>query len=163
MRKIPLMGRRGVVRAYALVDDSDYEWLSQYSWRLLEVKYKGKVWRYAVHTKGLRPHFSMHRKVLGLSGKGRRLEADHLNGNGLDNRRSNIRAVTHAQNLQNKSANRRSTSKFRGVHWNRKDRRWRAKVRLNGKIVFERNFSSEQEAAEAAAEQRKLLLPYSVS
>lgn len=121
---------------FALVDDTDFEWLSQYCWR--------RNWGYAQGSvDGRRVH--MHQLlvdcVLGL-------EVDHINRNRLDNRRANLRAVTHSQNLRNRAKNHFATSKFRGVcycKWARKH--WRADIRVNGKSIFLGVFETEEAAA----------------
>ncbi len=81
----------------ALVDDRDYEMVSRHSWRLAR---RSSV-NYAVTTLGKRPNRSvclMHRMIMGL-GPGDSREVDHLNYNGLDNQRENLRIVTHHENM----------------------------------------------------------------
>jgi hypothetical protein len=78
------------------------------------------------------------------------MEVDHVNGDGLDNRRSNLRVCTHAENARNQSSRTRmSTSRFRGVVWAKDRRKWRAMIGDNGRTVHLGNFTDEIEAAQA--------------
>lgn len=58
---------------------------------------------------------------------------DHINGNGLDNRKCNLRICTNTQNQYNASIRKDNTSGFRGVCWNRGSNKWQAYMRVNGK------------------------------
>lgn len=58
---------------------------------------------------------------------------DHINGNPSDNRISNLRAATPAQNQANGRGRKNNTSGFRGVSWCRRSRKWVAHIRINGK------------------------------
>lgn len=85
---------------------------------------------------------------------------DHINGNGLDNRKVNLRLVTHAQNQQNRrGAQSNSKSGIRGVYKFRNS--WRAMIQLNGKVKWSKYFSSKEEAEKAIKKKRKELLPFS--
>lgn len=98
-----------------IVDESDYEELSRYTWTKL-TRPRGKT-SYAVRsvsTESGRRLRLMHREVIGaISGQ----EVDHINGNGLDNRRANLRLATSSQNKASRKK-RPSKSGFRGVHRN---------------------------------------------
>lgn len=87
---------------------------------------------YAVaHLPGDRNHgFQMHRLILDAP---KELEVDHRHHNGLDNRRSEIRLVTRAQNALNRRADYNSQTGHRGVYWDPRLRRYRAAVRILGK------------------------------
>jgi hypothetical protein len=76
-------------------------------------------------------------------------EIDHLNSDGLDNRKCNLRLATRAQNACNARARRNSLSGYKGVTWNKRAAKWRAAIWLNGK---ERHlgFFVEPEVAHAA-------------
>lgn len=89
----------------------------------------------------------MHRVVAGEPPCG--LEIDHINGNGLDNRRANLRFVTHAQNLANQRPQQGRTSRFRGVCWLRRDQVWRAQIKSGGKTCYLGCFADEEDAARA--------------
>jgi hypothetical protein len=89
--------------AIAIVDEKDFARLSQFHWR----EHKGRYTSYAVRSVSNRCAF-MHHDIIGKPDGG--LKVDHRNGNGLDNRRSNLRHVTNIQNLQNQRASRKGSS-----------------------------------------------------
>ncbi len=75
---------------------------------------------------------------------------DHINGDGLDNRRSNLRQATHSQNMANKRLYRNNTSGFKGVSRNRgKGRPWRASIRANNVRYRLGNHDTPEAAARA--------------
>lgn len=69
------------------------------------------------------------------------MEIDHINGNGLDNRKENLRFVTHRQNMQNQ--HRQKTSVFPGVCFDKRVGRWASQIRVNGKLKHFGSFTSE--------------------
>ncbi len=75
------------------------------------------------------------------------LEVDHINGNGLDNRRSNLRIVTHQINQSNLPKHHGSSSKYYGVSFEKGRQRWLCQVRYKYKIKTIGRFDSEIEAA----------------
>jgi hypothetical protein len=109
----------------AMVDDADFASLSRYRWHAIRT---GATW-YARRTSpngdGTYAYTLMHREVFGaIEG----IEVDHEDGNGLNNRRSNLRAATSQQNKRNRT--RKSpgkTSRFKGVFWHQG--RWHAVIR----------------------------------
>lgn len=153
-RLVPIHGRSGV-RAHAIVDDEDFEFVGSLRWNLATRGYAQRE-----QTIDGRPYLVlMHRMILGLRfGDGR--ESDHVNRNRLDNRRSNLRVVTRAQNAQNKTGG-WGSSRERGVYWDRQVGRWGACVGLNGKSNHIGHFDSEIDAAIAASDFRRKHLPYS--
>lgn len=72
---------------------------------------------------------------------------DHIDGNGMNNRRENLRFVSPQQNMWNRRSSRSSTSKFKGVCWNKQDKCWRATIRANGKYEHLGSFENEIDAA----------------
>ena len=141
---IPLYARDGSVRAWAILDHGDVPLLGAHRWHLNRSKNAGQTQGYAVDENEVR----MHRVILGLAvGDGKRV--DHRNRNTLDNRRLNLRVVTHAENMRNRPSARGSTSCYRGVHWDKRKNRWVGQVKTGGKKVFYKRFHDELEAAEA--------------
>lgn len=128
-----------------IVDEKDYAALSSYTWRTV-----GPVNKYAfrcIKIGGKSHTIFMHKWVLG-AGKGQMV--DHKNRNPLDNRRSNLRLCTASENAINAGKTSRSTtSKFKGVCWNKRERIWRAKIRKEGKHFSIGSFAKEEDAARA--------------
>ena len=97
----------------------------------------------------------MHRAIM-QPAKG--MDVDHINGNRLDNRRSNLRVVTRSQNLTNrKGAMPKSKTGIRGVCFDKARGQWVAQAKLNGRSAFRKRFNSIGEATEAAKSARKRL------
>lgn len=151
--RIPLLRRDGSIRAWTVVDRGDFAALSRFRWRLNDVAHcPGKV-GYAVRSAqledGRRRYQGMHREIMGLF-FGDPLQVDHANRDTLDNRRSNLRVVTHAENMRNRPVHRGSSSRYRGVYWEKSRGRWRAELKVNGKKVRLGRFTDEDEAGKAA-------------
>jgi hypothetical protein len=79
------------------------------------------------------------------------MQIDHINGVRDDNRVANLRTVTHAENGRNSSMRRDNTSGMLGVRWNKRDRKWRAKIVIDGQIMHLGNFDTLEAAAAARA------------
>jgi hypothetical protein len=113
----------------ALVDDEDFQVLNRLRWCVH--KRKGGVY-YAIRFISIKNKSYkqwMHRMILPPpEGK----EIDHIDGNGLNNQRSNLRIVTHRQNCQNIHVVK--TSKYAGVCYNKRDKRWNAQIAIDGKV-----------------------------
>jgi len=165
--RIPLIGRDGSVRCYAVVDAADADWLGQWTWRAMVSGGRRYPGRYGIRAyraprvEGKKTHVFMHRVIMGLP-PGREPEVDHINRDSLDNRRVNLRAVSHAQNHQNKTSYTGATSRFRGVCWNKERRKWEATGRLNNKNAHLGYFRSEDEAAVVALRWRAEHMPYAI-
>lgn len=130
--------------AVILVDDDDYHWLSQWTWRLQT----GRGKRYAVRQEGSkrkRRTILMHRELLRWEIGGTNILVDHRDGNGLNNQRGNLRLATYAQNLANSI---RKRTKFRGVA-KTKGTKWLAYIGGTGGRRHIGTFASEIEAARA--------------
>ncbi len=100
----------------------------------------------------------VHRWVLGLQRGDRRI-GDHINGNRLDNRRSNLRIVDASGSSQNVSG--RGRSRFRGVY-PQSSGRWQAKVKFRGRTHYLGTFETEEEAAAVAEAKRCEVMPFYV-
>ena len=76
-------------------------------------------------------------------------EIDHINGNGLDNRQENLRDATASQNCMNIRPRENTTSKYKGVSWDKNKERWRARIQIEGKMIHLGRFREEENAAKA--------------
>ena len=89
----------------------------------------------------------MHRLILGLQNNGKSF-VDHINGNGLDNRRKNLRACTYAENSYNQIRKRPNcSSEYKGVSWSKASGKWRAHIVKDYKQLHLGLFETETEAA----------------
>lgn len=124
-REIPLT--KGQV---ALVDDEDYTWAASIRWQYSATGGEGRQ-GYAISRPGSRKTVKtvyMHRVIAGA----RRGEVvDHIDGDKLNNRRSNLRPCSHTENARNRPKTARNTSGFKGVK--REGRRWIATIRVEGR------------------------------
>lgn len=127
-----------------IVDAADYEWLSQWKWHALNNHGRG---RYAIRGEkaedGKQVTVYMHRLIMS-AGKG--ILVDHINGDGLDNRRINLRLATRHENMRNQH-NQRSNSGYRGVSWHRTRKKWGARIRYANKLWHLGWFDDPKEAA----------------
>lgn len=139
------------IRGYAVIDIEDAHLVAGVRWSVLKSGY-------AYRRVAKRDNVFLHRLILGLDREDPR-EGDHINGDKLDNRRSNLRACTHAENTQNVSPRANRTSAFRGVCWSRDREKWRASVTANFRHVHLGYFDDELVAAEAARQARIRLMP----
>jgi hypothetical protein len=152
--KIPLRDRDGNVRAYALVSPEDYERVMIRRWYLGSLGYV-----MSAHNRN-EERIYLHRYVLGLK-KGDKQQCDHISGDRLDNRRSNLRFATASQNGQNSNGWSRSSSAYRGVSWNVRQQKWQAYATINRVQHYLGVFADELEAASVAAEFRAENMPFS--
>jgi hypothetical protein len=125
----------------ALIDDEDYDLVIGYNWRSL----RGRNGCVYVRAKRKGKTILLHRLVMDPA-EGQFV--DHRNGNGLDNRRSNLRLATPSQNQGNKTA-RWGCSAYRGVTRRKRGRKWQAVIRIGSVIKPLGSFDSEEDAARA--------------
>jgi hypothetical protein len=150
---IPLRGRDRQIRGYALVDECDAERVRQHSWSISARRYV------AARVDG--PVVPLHRFLMGLPSGDKRV-VDHINGDGFDNRRANLRVLANnGLNLQNSKPYAVGRSRFRGVYWHAQRGRWGANVQITGKRFSLGLFDVEEEAAAVAAAFRAKHMPYS--
>ena len=136
-RRIPLTKGR-----YAIVDCSDFERLLSVKWHLFDAGSN----LYAVRTHRRRNMF-MHRFIMNSP---RGSIVDHINRNGLDNRSANLRIVTNRQNCWNSSRGiNLGSSKYKGVRWVAREKKWRSSIHHNGRTVYLGEFKDEISAARA--------------
>jgi hypothetical protein len=128
-----------------LVDEADVPLLAQYQWKAH--RYGDGLW-YATAT-STRPTLYAHRFITEAQ---RGWDVDHINGNGLDNRRSNLRVVPHRLNLANQRPQLGRSSRFKGVSYfksGNRIKRWVASIKVDGRKSTIGYFLNEEEAARA--------------
>jgi len=130
---------------YAIVDVEDYGRLSRFKW----YAHKSFCTYYAVSSSMQRRSgkiLFMHRMILDVPED---MVVDHINGNGLDNRKANLRVCTAAQNNCNRRPQRNCISRYKGVTRTRRGKPWRAVITINRRTKSLGSFESEIEAAKA--------------
>ena len=95
----------------ALIDDEDFEWLNQWKWTANKMRNK---W-YATRRTESREYIYMHRLILGITDPN--IRGDHKDGDGLNNRRYNLRISTPAQNASNRGKNVNNKTGYKGVRY----------------------------------------------
>ena len=128
----------------ALVDDDDYVRLSQYKW----FAHKNRNTHYAERNQlcenGKYKLVQMHKEVIDVPAG---YMCDHIDHDGLNNQRSNLRIVTNRQNCQNKRMV--GTSIYPGVHWSKRTKKWEAKIRIDGRHKYLGRYKNEKDAFNA--------------
>jgi hypothetical protein len=140
-RKIPLTQGK-----FAIVDPDDYHRLNKYKWQTNT----GRTTCYATRREKLRT-ILMHRQITAVPDN---LVVDHINHNGLDNRKANLRIATIAQNSCNRK-NKKGSNRFRGVLWDKRFKKWRVQLTCQYKQIHLGSFDGEIEAAKAYDEAAK--------
>ena len=135
-------------KASAIVDDDDYDWMSRFHWR--EYKSSKNLYSYAIAD--IDGHIiNMHRLIMNAPVH---MEVDHIDMNGLNNQRNNLRLCTSTQNRGNlkkylSSHGQPTTSKYKGVIWRKDSHKWRARIRFENKLINLGHFINEIDAARA--------------
>ncbi|MFI5404913.1 MAG: endonuclease [Nitrososphaerales archaeon] len=125
-----------------MVDDEDYDYLMQWKWYV----YKNKIkthW-YAERTDPNKTHIKMHRLIMNTPDG---MVVDHINQDGLDNQKMNLRNCFQRENVKNKKSAYNSTSKYLGVI--KYVNGWRSNIRINNKQNHLGCFNNELDAARA--------------
>lgn len=157
MKEIPLRDKTKAVVAYALVDDDDFDLFGHLRWSRDQRNYVQHCWT----RRPKKFRVLLHREIMGLT-KGDRRTVDHINGNPLDNRRVNLRVVTQKTNSQNSRA-RGGSSRYRGVSWAKREKKWLASAYVAGRNRHIGYFDLEEDAALAAHAYRAEHMPGYVS
>lgn len=154
--RVPIFNRTGELVAEALVDEGDLQRvLDRAPWHLTGKGYVHASW----NAQG--EDVYLHRFVLGLDHNDLEL-VGHINGNKLDCRKTNLRAVTPGENAQNTHSRAGSSSRFRGVSWDKAREKWVAQHTLDGQHYYLGRYDSEEEAALAALRWRRQNMPFAV-
>lgn len=136
-----------------LVDINDYE----YKIKPLGTKifmYENGYCYFCVQKNGLNKKVKLHRYLMGVVEK-EDIIIDHINRNPLDNRRCNLRKGNTVLNTYNKDYSSNSTSKVKGVSWNKAMQKWRGQVQVNGVRKYTNPFKSFESCVEVTEALRK--------
>ncbi len=143
-RRIPLTQGK-----FAIVDPQDYDKLAKYKWFAMRSRrglYAIRMVK-AKHGRSRQKNVRMHRVILDVpEGK----FVDHVNHNGLDNRRANLRVATMQQNSWNKRKQRGNySSQYKGVTWFKRAGKWQVRINCNGRTILIGYFYDEKAAVRA--------------
>ena len=111
-----------------LIDADDYDKVKDYCWCIS----KGRKWEYAM-TRIKNETVLLHRFIMNLQSD---MVVDHINGNTLDNRKSNLRICTNQQNCFNHAVSCNNSSGYTGVTWHRLANKWQVHIRFNKKTLY---------------------------
>ena len=129
-----------------LVDDDDYEKFNRFKWTI-SVKDKGRCYAYRRNPCHPPWNLYLHRIIMNADKK---TYVDHINSDSLDNRKSNLRICTNAENGRNRvSLNKNNTSGFRGVFWHAQHKKWAARIMVNKKQIHLGIFKDKLDAVNA--------------
>lgn len=128
MKKIKLTQEK-----IAFVDDEYYEILNKFKWCAYWDRWNWYALRNSSFINGKRKKIWMHREIMAAP-KG--IQVDHRNGDGLDNRKENLRLCNNQQNQRNKiNANKNNKLKIKGVCWDNSKKKFQAYIGVNGKAI----------------------------
>lgn len=131
---------------YAIIDIEDYDIVSQHKWY---ASFASHALYYAstnIRVDNKKTIMVMHRFIMGAR-HGQVI--DHINGNSLDNRRCNLRECAQSDNVKNTRIPTTNKSGLKGAHWDKRSRKWIARIAVDGKQIHLGTFSTPQEAHEA--------------
>lgn len=141
-KQIPLSGKNGAGK-YTIVDDEDYERSLCVKWNLNP---EGYVTRSTPRKNGKQSTIGIHRFITNAPSG---YLIDHINGDRLDNRKSNLRLCTRRENARNAGAQKRTSSNYKGVSWDKHRNKWRVQIRTYEKQLYIGIFADKIEAAHA--------------
>lgn len=154
MKLIPLSKfGRNKGKYFAKVDDDDYKYLNSFNWSAKN-DYKTTYAHRSLSENGKQLNRAlMHRDLLRINDK--KLKIDHIDGDGLNNQRSNLRAATSSQNSMNRGKNKNSKSKYKGIYLSKTIHSygvyysWRVQIGIKNRRIIVCGFKSEENAATA--------------
>lgn len=124
----------------SIIDEDDYERINKWSWCSTSDGYAKR--KRCVD--GKQTTILMHRFILNAPAG---TQVDHINGNKLDNRKSNLRFCDNKQNSANSKKRKDNSSGYKGVYYAKKDKKWIANICIDGKSINLGRFDSAQDAA----------------
>lgn len=130
----------------SIVDLDEYDWIKEFRWKCRIVGNRAYAYR-RFKKNGKQYTEQMHRLILNAP---RGVEVDHINGNGLDNRRSNLRLATTAQNQHNQTFLRSdNTNGFKGVFHDKRHNVYGAQIQVGKKHITKTGYDTPEDAANA--------------
>jgi len=129
----------------ALVDDEDYEYLNQWKW-LAHKDWKSNTY-YAARTvhKQKRRMILIHRVILNAPNG---VQVDHINSNGLDNQKLNLRLCSRAENRRHQQLHCNNSTGYKGVHLRKRKKPYHVQIYLNNRLIYLGCYSTVEEAAQ---------------
>lgn len=132
---------------FTTVDDEDFERLSKWKWHACQQDRNCYAMRQMRLSNGQYRTILMHRDILNPPPG---TDTDHKDHNGLNNRRTNLRIATRAENQHNRRLQKGpKTSRFKGVSWHKACKEWQVQICVGGKHIHLGCFHSEEKAARA--------------
>ncbi len=156
---IDLRNNVGEVIAQTVADDADADLVSPYAW----CRNHGGYAVANIRINGVAKSRMLHRLIMqpdilsGAPSDHIRRQVDHINGDRLDNRRSNLRWSTMSQNQANRGPTKKNTSGFKGVSWCKEKRKWAARIQVQNKMV---NLGRYDEIEDAVSAYRNAAVNY---
>lgn len=130
---------------YMLVDDEDYPLINRFKWYAIRRSHIFYA-ETSIQANKHKQKILAHRLLLGLR-PGDRREVDHINHDGLDNRQQNLRIADRQKNCRNMRPYKNTTSKYKGVAWDKCRNKWRAYSKIDGQQRHLGRFDREIDAA----------------
>lgn len=131
---------------YFLIDLEDFGFVRNYTWSRLDNGREGYVYRRVMCDNKMSSVY-LHRELMGLTDE--ELTVDHIDGDGLNNRKSNLRIVTQQGNNRNRRGNPKN------YYYNKKDGKWAVNLSINNKTVYFGSYETEEEAEDEAKRVRE--------
>lgn len=142
-----------LTRGYtAVIDAADVGFVEGFNWHSAVFKGTAYAVRNAPKPCGGQSTLRMHRIITSAQES---LVVDHINGDGLDNRRQNLRVVSHALNMRNQSLRSDNKSGLKGIRWREPTQKWNAYINVDGKHYSLGHYATKEEAYAAYIEGSK--------
>lgn len=140
--EIFLIDKNNEICAKALIDLDDVDKVKNIKW------HRSDLQRSTYYCLSNNPEWKrIHRLIMGVTDKN--IVVDHINHNGLDNRKSNLRICTSGQNTCNCLTSKNNKSGHKGVYWSKERKKWCAQISINNKTKGLGRYDTIEEAIEA--------------
>lgn len=134
-------------KLFTEIDDADFDAVRSFNWKSTSGGKNRTLYATAyIYADNKTYSYLLHRVILGLTD--RKVLVDHIDGNGLNNKRDNLRICTHTENMRNRRKNKNNSSGFKGVQIRKgyKVKKYVAEVRYMGKNFRSKGFATPAEA-----------------